>query len=407
VTTTASATSREADAEAVRHARQLLEELNDEAAQHGVWVRTEANAPAQPAWFTRPTAPPGVLSGGRVGAGQLKTVPYLWRWSDYEPFLRRLSEFAVSAEVAPIAFADRQSILLVNPGRKGRLEVSSVIRCAISIYNPGDVAPTHVHSPNASRTILTERGGYTNIEGERCEAARGDVIITPNGTWHDHGNDDAEPVIWMDLLDWPLIEFLDCAWVDPNLVGGTVKNGARVQVTERAPGYSGLLYGTGGLVPAFVSPQRGFGVDPTPMFRYQGADILSVLRGLRDEDGDLYEGIQVNLVNPVTGAPLFKTNHYSAQLLRPGEVTQPKRETATTLYLCLEGSGYTETGGQRFEWGRNDVFVVPNFLWRQHANTGPGDAVLYAVSDAALLRNIGQYRAQGMRGGSVFDMPVS
>ena len=44
---------------------------------------------------------------------------------------------------------------------------------------------------------------------------------------------------------------------------------------------------------------------------------------------------------------------------------------------------------------KNDVMVMPNFLWRRHVNTGKGDAILYTVSDAALMRNIGQYRAQG------------
>jgi gentisate 1,2-dioxygenase len=44
---------------------------------------------------------------------------------------------------------------------------------------------------------------------------------------------------------------------------------------------------------------------------------------------------------------------------------------------------------------RNDIMVVPNFLWRRHINTGSDDAVLYTVTDAALLKNIGQYRAQG------------
>ena len=60
----------------------------------------------------------------------------------------------------------------------------------IAIYNHGDIAPAHVHSPNASRTILSDKGGYTNVEGERCECRRGDIVFTPNGTWHDHGNDD-------------------------------------------------------------------------------------------------------------------------------------------------------------------------------------------------------------------------
>ena len=151
----------------------------------------------------------------------MKTLPHLWRWSEFSPYLHRISEIARKADVSPIEFADRQSILLLNPGLNGRLQVTNTIRCAISIYNPGDVAPVHLHSPNASRTILSEKGGYTVVEGERCEAARGDLILTPNGTWHDHGNDGDEPVIWIDMLDWPLIEFLDIAWVDHDMPGST------------------------------------------------------------------------------------------------------------------------------------------------------------------------------------------
>ena len=50
---------------------------------------------------------------------------------------------------------------------------------------------------------------------------------------------------------------------------------------------------------------------------------------------------------------------------------------------------------QQLDWQENDIFVVPNFLWRRHANRGDKDAVLYAVSDMPLLEKIGQYRAQG------------
>ena len=100
-------------------------------------------------------------------------------------------------------------------------------------------------------------------------------------------------------------------------------------------------------------------------------------------------------VNPVTGEPVFKTLNYSAQLLRPGEETELKRETAGTYYVVIEGTGATEVGGKRFDWSHNDLFVVPNFLWRRHINTGKTDAVIYSVSDAALMRNIGQYYAQG------------
>jgi gentisate 1,2-dioxygenase len=59
----------------------------------------------------------------------------------------------------------------------------------------------------------------------------------------------------------------------------------------------------------------------------------------------------------------------------------------------------------RFEWEKDDISVVPNFLWRRHLNTGKGDAVLYAISDAPLMEKVGQYRAQGRRGdGSVENL---
>ena len=61
----------------------------------------------------------------------------------------------------------------------------------------------------------------------------------------------------------------------------------------------------------------------------------------------------------------------------------------------MDGTGYSEVGGKRFNWEPNDIVVVPNFQWRRHVNTGKSDAVLYTVSDAALLKNIGQYRSQG------------
>ena len=49
--------------------------------------------------------------------------------------------------------------------------------------------------------------------------------------------------------------------------------------------------------------------------------------------------------------------------------------------------------------------VVPPFTWRKHVNTGSSDAVLYTVTDAEVLRHIGQYRAQGkLADGSVAQL---
>ena len=376
-------------------AREAMERLNAAAGRLHIWLRTQANAPAQRPWF-RETAldAGGQIAAGRVGAAQLKPVAHHWRWREIAPYLDQIAEIARSAEVSPIEFAERQQFLLTNPGLGGRLQVSSTMRCAVSIYNPGDIAPVHIHTPNASRTILSDKGGYTTIEGERCEAARGDLILTPNGTWHDHGNKGTEPVVWIDVLDFPLMEFLDCVWLDEGFPGETQGN-VRAQRVTRAPAYSQKLYGRGGMVPRFVPSRRGFGRDVTPMFYYRGIDIREALNGLRQEEGDPYEAISLRFVNPATGLSLFPTLDYGAQLLRPGEVTRFKRETASTLYVVIEGKGATEIGTQSFAWQANDIFVVPSFSWRRHYNKADTDTVLYTVSDTPLLEKIGQYRAQG------------
>ncbi len=275
-------------------ARELMEAINTEAGKHNVWVRTQANAPAQRPWFSETSGEgSGQLASGRVAVNQMKTTPYMWKWNEYSGYLKQISEIAQKADVSPIEFADRQSILLLNPGLNGRLQVTNTIRCAISIYNPGDVAPVHLHSPNASRTILSNKGGYTVVEGERVDANRGDLILTPNGTWHDHGNDAEEPVIWIDTLDWPLMEFLDAAWVDHNMPGA--QGNTNVQAVTAPPGYSRHLYGHGGLKPTFVNHQRGVGRDPAPLFHFRGEDVKEMLHSLRKEKGDPHEGIKTRI----------------------------------------------------------------------------------------------------------------
>ena len=52
-------------------------------------------------------------------------------------------------------------------------------------------------------------GAFTTVEGEKCTMSRGDLVITPSGTWHDHGNDGKQPTVWLDMLDLPLVENLN------------------------------------------------------------------------------------------------------------------------------------------------------------------------------------------------------
>ncbi len=387
-------------------ARARMEALNAQARHLSIWLRTQANAPAQQPWFRDTSvSPAGRLADGRVGAGQMKALPHLWKWADISPYLDQIARIAKEAEIPPVEFADRQQFLLTNPGLGGRLQVSASIRCALSIYNPGDLARAHLHSPNASRTIMSQNGGYTTVEGERCAASRGDLILTPNGTWHDHGNDGATPVIWIDTLDWPLMEFLDIIWLDEDMPGDIGADNLRMQKRSAPDGYSRMLYGKGGLKPAFATRARGIGQDVSPCFHYRGADTREALCALRGEAGDPCEGIALDFVNPEHGGPVFPTLAYGAQLLRGGEETAFKRETSSTVYVVISGRGETEIAGKTYPWEENDIFVVPNFLWRRHVARGPGDAILYTMSDRPLLEKIGQYRAQEKRGSKTVNSP--
>jgi gentisate 1,2-dioxygenase len=156
------------------------------------------------------------------------------------------------------------------------------------------------------------------------------------------------------------------------------------------------------MVPQLPSHQRGFAAGTTPMIHFRGSEIRASLDRAKAHAGDPHEGTALRFTNPLNGGSLFPTLDYSAQLLRPGQETLLKRETASRLYVVLEGRGTVEVGKETFDFDTNDIFVLPNFLWRRFRNTGTSDAVLYAVSDQPLMEKIGQYRAQGKgKGGEV------
>ena len=369
-----------------------LEELNHEANQSNIWIRTKWNLPNQKAWHlgTPDTPTSGAHS---LGVEHAAPVPHVWKWADVEKYLTTL------ADLCPLELTERQSVLLTNPafGLTGK-KVTNTMRIAISIYKKGDDAESHLHSPNASRTIISESGGYTVVEGEKMFPMRGDLVFTPNGTWHAHGNDDDQPVIWADTLDWPLIDFLGGAWARND-----TKNAA--DHGNPSSDFSRRFYGHSGIRPLFDPHPRGSGIGNTPKFLYSGVDIRAALDDLRGFDADPYRGVIVELVNPENGAPVFTTISYRAQLLRPGEETLAHRHTASTIFFVMDGAGHTEVDGEKFAWERNDFFVVPNHRWHRFVNTGTEDAVLYSYTDEPLLTKLGHYHAQGRdASGAVVDL---
>ena len=54
----------------------------------------------------------------------------------------------------------------------------------------------------------------------------GDFVLTPNWTAHDHGNESKQPMIWLDVLDVPTVNFFETAFSEH--LDSAVQNTARV-----------------------------------------------------------------------------------------------------------------------------------------------------------------------------------
>ena len=102
-------------------------------------------------------------------------------------------------------------------------------------------------------------------------------------------------------------------------------------------------------------------------------------------------------VNPATGGPVMKTLGAHIQLLRAGERTKAHRHTGSIVYTCAKGSGTSIIAGKRYDWSKNDIFVVPSWAFHEHANASErDDAVLFSFSDLPSMVALGLYREESL-----------
>ena len=345
-----------------------------------------------------------VMAELEIPEPRVRAVPHLWKWD-------RLRDRLLDSRSFDLEKVRRRAFALCNPGLGGRPLAATTLFASMSIYFPGDRAPVHRHTASASRFALEGVGGYTNVAGEKLIMRRGDLVITPNGEWHDHGNEGAEPVIWVDVLDVPLVEHLNAVmteWDYEAAAEGTNSQERvpmKIQKITRAPEFSQRLFAASGIVPKFGGERR-FGRSYTPKFMYRAEEVREAQRLLRDEAGSPYEGIIVEYTDPTSGRPVVPTLSFRSQLIRAGEKLMPYRTTASTVYCVLEGDGTTDVNGKSLQWSRNDLFVVPGWMWTRHENRdAANDAILYSVTDAPTLEKLGLLRVQGrMPDGKAVDV---
>jgi len=130
---------------------------------------------------------------------------HLWKWHDiYDSLLQAKEKISVAS-----GSVERRVIRLVNPGLAENEMTSHTILLSFQLIQPGEVAPAHRHTMSAFRFILQGHGAYTNVDGQKMVMEDGDLILTPQGCWHEHAHEGDENMVWIDGLDVPFVQALN------------------------------------------------------------------------------------------------------------------------------------------------------------------------------------------------------
>jgi len=304
-----------------------------------------------------------------------RTRPTNWPYKTLRPLLLQ------AGELTPMEKAERRVLVMANPGHGlEKMQATSTIYLGMQLLLPGEWAPAHRHTPNAVRMIVEGDGAYTTVNGEKCPMSRGDLILTPTGLWHEHGHEGEKPVVWLDVLDLPMVYYMEASYV---------QEGEAQLVT--AEGVD-RCYQRGGVVPAI-----GFNRVPGdfPMLRYPWSDVRRALEALAETQPDI-EVVQVAYVNPETGDDCQKILGFSAVMLRPGEkLEMPVRSTAIVVHQ-IEGAAEVAIEGEScFNLDEADTCCVPGYVTVALTNLSAGEpAFMFIADDAPLQKKLGVYEVR-------------
>ncbi|MCF6321786.1 MAG: gentisate 1,2-dioxygenase [Rhizobiaceae bacterium] len=301
---------------------------------------------------------------------------HLWKFDDIRPALMEAGEIISAKE------AVRRVLILENPGMAGQSKITTSLYAGLQLVLPGEIAPAHRHSQSAVRFVLEGSGAHTTVDGERTMMEPGDFIITPPWAWHDHGNGSDKPMIWLDGLDIPIVQFFDASFVEDL--------GLDEQEIQRQPGTLNATYGEG-LLPV---DNRASGLT-SPIFNYPYKKSRAALRALMDNgDIDEWNAFKMHYSNPLNGGYAMATMATFLSMIPKGFESRPYRSTDATVFVCVEGSGSTTINGEEFHWSPRDIFVVPS--WSTVVHKANETSVLFSYSDRVVQEKLGIWRQEKM-----------
>jgi gentisate 1,2-dioxygenase len=302
--------------------------------------------------------------------------PARWSYSELAPWLYMAGELVTADE------AERRVLILENPALPGQSRITSTLYAGLQLVLPGEIARCHRHSQSALRFIIEGDSAFTAVDGEKVHMHRGDLILTPSWHWHDHGNDTAEPIVWLDGLDIPLIAALDAGFAEP-LSGSN----SQVHPATRRPGDNMARFGSN-MRPARAAPA---GEGPSGLVVYPYAQwrpaLAAALAGGRP---DPHDGVRMEFTSPANGGSVMNTMSAFSQLVPAGLETRGVRSTDGSVNVVVEGEGVVDIGGTEYQLAEGDIFVIP--AWAERKFSARQDLVMFSFSDKATQERLGLWR---------------
>lgn len=299
-------------------------------------------------------------------------TPFYWSWNTLKAFGE------IAADQVGTEHAERRVLVLANPAFGGKLATTGTLNAAIQILTPGETAQPHRHSMAAIRLITKHDGGVTTVNGMKCPMLEGDLILTPPWCWHGHMNDTDRRIMWIDVLDVPLVMGWNGVFFEHPKI-----DSPRV---EHATAFPDAAWSACGIVQSALTAD----MSSSPRLRYPWAETKSALDATQaGEDGRA----EVHYINPLNGEPVMPTIDCHAVRLAPNVTTRARRSTASTVCFVVNGRGQSTIGQERFSWSENDVFTVPNWQWASHKAEG-GSAYIIEVSNRGMLTKLGLLRSE-------------
>ncbi len=298
----------------------------------------------------------GVWSDGSL-APKSGGQPFLWQWRLIKGFLEQ------SCLAVPESYTSRRSLMFNNPElARG---TTNTINMGVQMIRPGEMAWAHRHSISALRFVISgDPNIFTVVDGVRCAMETGDLILTPQWRWHDHYNQTANPAIWLDVLDGPVM-------------------GAFNQVVFESYGER-------------QQPILNYESDVAEdgrVLRFRFQDVVAALAAMPQEAVSAADGFVYEYRDPVTAQAPLPTLGCRMLRLAAGFSGENCRRSTSEIYHVVRGHGRAIIGDRVLEWGPGDCFALPNWSWRSIQNaSSEEDALLFAAHDRPLIDMLGLYR---------------